>query len=50
MAEDDQRDDNGVELFQEKDFKLLTSKKKKNKKSVTFVKTRPGSSKLNLTI
>ncbi|XP_058749874.1 uncharacterized protein LOC131622872 [Vicia villosa] len=50
MAEEDREADDGVDLFPEKDFQLVTSKKMKNKKSFSIGKTRPVSGKSNLTL
>ncbi|XP_058776574.1 uncharacterized protein LOC131650888 [Vicia villosa] len=44
MAEHDQNDDNGVDIFPDKDFQLVLNKKKRNKKALTLSQTRPRSS------
>lgn len=48
MAEQDKEDENGVDLFQEKDFKLVTSKRRKGKKGPNLAHTRRVSSQPNI--
>lgn len=50
MATEDKADDNGVNLFHEKDFQSVTSKKRKRKKTLSLGNTRqvPSHTKLSL--
>lgn len=48
MEDQGKEDDNGVDLLQEKDFKLVTSKTRKGGKTLTIANTRLVSSQPNL--
>lgn len=50
MDELEKDGDHGVYLFPDKDYQLVFNKKKRNKKVITSINTRPRSSHKNLTL
>lgn len=44
MADREKEDDNGVDIFPDKDFQLVFNKKRRNRKALTLSNTRPRSS------
>ncbi|XP_058763484.1 uncharacterized protein LOC131636917 [Vicia villosa] len=50
MAENEKDDDNGVDLFPDKDFQLVLNKKRRNKKALSLTNTRLKPSTNNLSL